>query len=665
MLSTGSSHSFTGVYEFGRLQTRLDISYVRGWVKTRSAQKTYSYVERGILPVIGPCECLPRKQPSLFGVKHLLMPILVKVFGCRASHGRASYDDSLAVHRCVFIEEIFREIVEFAYRIPDVEVGRRTVASLNLTCRAFHPVGEEILWSHLLSLRPLIKCFPKDTWKERTEKGFYDQLKITLTRPSRPSEWNHFRTKAAHVKALYLGILPTYPILAHESWSVFAAAISEVHSPPCILPNLEKLRWGHTPLDYINLFTGPRLRDVRLLYVPASTFDPILRSFVTGCPSLEHINVKLNQFGHQAFTPDFVPAISKLEGLKSIQIDSDIPTSTEAILHLAQRNNLHVAEFFCPNDGHFSTPLLSAGTPRFTTLRTLYVRAKVLDDSTAALLRSISSPALQEVTFSTAVDTSDFEISNHLDILCNLPGRDTLTTISLSFPWSQMVLWDEPPNDDNSRHSSALQTLRPLLECHNLVNLEIQSDSLKVDHATIEAIAIALPKLEILYLTPVYPVPNRISRVTLDGILPLFEHCRNLRYLGLAVDARCPIRPENFTRQMPSSGLVAFNVADSVIIKTAANSVAAFLSMLFTRLDIRIYHEIPQVIHQGTRDTESERLEKLHWQTWQDVERSCRSSIAARTESASVHQTFADPSTIGLQESSRSCVSKIKHLLRS
>ncbi|OBZ66180.1 hypothetical protein A0H81_13827 [Grifola frondosa] len=365
------------------------------------------------------------------------------------------------------------------------------------------------------------------------------------------------------------------------------------------MPNLEKLQWGHTALDYINLFTGPRLRDVRLLYVPSSTFDPILRSFVTGCPSLERINVKLNQFGHQAFTPDFVPTISKLKGLKSIQIDTDIPITTEAILHLAQRNDLHVAEFFCPDDGRFGIPLLSAGTPRFTSLRTLYVKAKVLDYSTAALLQSISSPALQEVTFSTAADTSDFEIFNHLDILCNLPGRDTLTTINIRFPWCQMVPWDQPLDHDKPHHLSALETLRPLLECHNLINLEIRSDSLKVDHATIEAIAIALPKLESLYLLPVYSVPNRISRVTLDGVLPLFEHCHNLRYLGLAVDARCPIPPEKIPRKMPSSALVAFNVADSVVIKTAAKSVAAFLSTIFTRLDIHIYYEIPQVVHCG------------------------------------------------------------------
>jgi hypothetical protein len=66
---------------------------------------------------------------------------------------------STTVHPCLLVSEIlvniFAEVNE-----RDEEEAARTLAALCRTCRAFREPAMKVLWAHLGTLVPLIRCIP-------------------------------------------------------------------------------------------------------------------------------------------------------------------------------------------------------------------------------------------------------------------------------------------------------------------------------------------------------------------------------------------------------------------------------------------------------------------------------------------------------------------------
>ncbi|KAH9945517.1 hypothetical protein B0H21DRAFT_744749 [Amylocystis lapponica] len=105
------------------------------------------------------------------------------------------------MHRCLHVTEIARNVSEQAFNNVDDRYRTKTVASLSETCRKFHLVAREFLWSRLSSLGPLIKCMPDDIWKEASTdvrlEASVDLINIPL-----PSDWQRFQLYAGFVKLL-------------------------------------------------------------------------------------------------------------------------------------------------------------------------------------------------------------------------------------------------------------------------------------------------------------------------------------------------------------------------------------------------------------------------------------------------------------------------------
>lgn len=66
---------------------------------------------------------------------------------------------STSMHPCLLVSEIlvniFAEVNE-----RDEEEAARTLAALCRTCRAFREPAMKVLWAHLGTLVPLIRCIP-------------------------------------------------------------------------------------------------------------------------------------------------------------------------------------------------------------------------------------------------------------------------------------------------------------------------------------------------------------------------------------------------------------------------------------------------------------------------------------------------------------------------
>lgn len=89
------------------------------------------------------------------------------------------------MHRCLEVQELFREIVEYVLEEPSTAqhgVDRRSVANVALACRAFYGGATDVLWSKLDDLFPLIKCMSKDLWEEEVVREEFGGPRHTLVR---------------------------------------------------------------------------------------------------------------------------------------------------------------------------------------------------------------------------------------------------------------------------------------------------------------------------------------------------------------------------------------------------------------------------------------------------------------------------------------------------
>lgn len=87
------------------------------------------------------------------------------------------------MHRCLEVQELFQEIVEYVLEEPStVQPGddRKSVANVALACRAFYGGATDVLWSNLDNLFPLIKCMPKDLWEEEVVREEFGGPRHTL-----------------------------------------------------------------------------------------------------------------------------------------------------------------------------------------------------------------------------------------------------------------------------------------------------------------------------------------------------------------------------------------------------------------------------------------------------------------------------------------------------
>lgn len=90
---------------------------------------------------------------------------------------RPTRSPATSIHRCFLISEIFCLILEFIQQSDepseegecreDRTLGKRSLASVARTCRAFSVPALDLLWMRLDSLDPLIKVLPSRIWAKK------------------------------------------------------------------------------------------------------------------------------------------------------------------------------------------------------------------------------------------------------------------------------------------------------------------------------------------------------------------------------------------------------------------------------------------------------------------------------------------------------------------
>ncbi|KAI0801524.1 hypothetical protein C8Q74DRAFT_498797 [Fomes fomentarius] len=512
---------------------------------------------------------------------------------------------SAIIRRCLDCPYILKSICLQAYEGGYDPDCRAAVGALNATCRAFHRVASNVLWSRIFSLRPLVKCLPSDVWVEEVVEvdvtATPSRSAIAITRPPDPADWERFVANAASVTSFRrFGLGPD---IDDDAWCTLCLYR---HGPAPFLPNLQELVWEESDADVFEYgwqLLGPKLKTVHIGQPPSDTLLlPILRSLHVKCPQLRNLSVQCRS-AVGPIDPAVSRAITQLQHLETI--DLMLPLFDDALLHLATLPNLSVAKIFLPRNTELDARLATTTSPIFPSLTVLHLSVIRLEPHLAALVDSIASTQLSEVRLCAAHDPPKDELRAFLAALARSPSHETLTSIQLSFPLPSgiplMRSLNAVPPLDHPECLLDITAFQPLFSCPELTELDVTSFFLHPDDAFVRTLATACPRLQSLRLAPPY-YAGRLSEVTLDGLLPLFRLCPDLTDLTLPLNATLPPPRRSLATSSPGeninanvnadirhgwqSQLVMLDVGDSPI--RAPEDVAAFLSAFCTHPDFEI-----------------------------------------------------------------------------
>ncbi|KAK6996391.1 hypothetical protein R3P38DRAFT_3627928 [Favolaschia claudopus] len=467
------------------------------------------------------------------------------------------------MHRCLLIPELLRLILENAtepeegYPGPLLPLDRplppRAFAlwrpatkplSLALTCRAFLEPALDIIWHG-------IPCV--------------DVFEGCLTSLDSPPNWERFRYYARRVREFGVRGGANHSVDCPNPL-ILSILINEDSTGP-ILPNVSMLIVQcREILAAIHRFVTPKLREMHLYETKSSSF----RGACTASSSVISITDCI-------FSAEEIISLSNaMQGFTGL-----------LQAHLQPKNDLH-----WPSEliRHFSThlPLQSISMPLgltppapsrgFPFLRSFYFDFPDTD-SFLRQLDCITSTDLSKLS----ADIKSYVIGQSPMQLVLSTARDRLiSALSAEVDFHELPsrTWTGGPDDER------ITSLEPLFDLHNLTSLRLRINRLvDIDDAMIQTMAHAWPKLRELSLNHYFRGAS--SCPTLQGLLPLAIHCRELESCSLAVNVDAISLDYNYFKDRARRCVNAvqqlefFGVTGPV---RDPHIVAAFLSDVFPKL---------------------------------------------------------------------------------
>ncbi|KAH9851794.1 hypothetical protein C2E23DRAFT_829196 [Lenzites betulinus] len=437
----------------------------------------------------------------------------------------AQDDGTSAVTRCLRVPELQHIICDMIRSYLD---GLPTLAALACTARVFSEVALDTLWNTQSSLVPLIKCFPANVWEETQDDddGF---RAVTLKAEPNVDDWTRVKLYASRIRVIHLGAPPP-GLLRYTGKMMGDAAIvlrKSLGSFP-LLPNLQLLKWGQVlvneaqDLALLQLLLSPSLSLVDVVMkewsnesaqAVAFTLSEYrksatqLRSVTFSLPPCATIEAAVRDLGyHQQslhnMPPEFVAHLSESHSLQRVSIKVDRETTIQ-ILEKARATN---GSFF-PSLRHIS---LHIETLKLCEEWLEAVRSPMLDSLALVIDEPAPATALQSF-FEGLVQRRLHSGSVHKLRFVSTKAASRMST----------------------KHHITPTTLESLLQL-DLTTLQLEPGApIDVDNAFIERAACAWPNLRTLELGAELRRYNASPRVTLEGLLPLAEHCINLTALAL------------------------------------------------------------------------------------------------------------------------------------
>ncbi|KJA28766.1 hypothetical protein HYPSUDRAFT_618573 [Hypholoma sublateritium FD-334 SS-4] len=367
----------------------------------------------------------------------------------------------------------------------------------------------------------------------RSEEGY------VFERSPRPTDWSRFEKYASHVRWLeYHG-----PNLNQDAFDEIARTRRQLD----IFPNLQTILWGfpfQTNLLCLFMHSGVKKLGLYVMDCPSET---LFEEIVDRMPNLTDLDIR------SAFTVRIVEdlvtlLLQQLPNLRRIELPHFcyIARIFEVLSRLQLLCTIEFIDRGESQDIEPFKPTIAEGA--FLNLHNLSADLKF--DDIVAWLQSPSAPsALTYINVtSTLVEMPDsvrrlaFAASKRCQELNRLRLGSALDYAVENFA-------DTGDNGCNI----TLEILKPLFKLPYLTSFVIDHQyPLLITQQDIESLASSCPAIEILELC-IAPAFCMESTLTLEALIPLAQHCTQLKSLGLFVDAsRVPeaspeIPPKPFT----------------------------------------------------------------------------------------------------------------------
>ncbi|KAJ7134052.1 hypothetical protein C8R43DRAFT_956360 [Mycena crocata] len=478
------------------------------------------------------------------------------------------------MHRALRIPELVAMICAHIFQYPEsfdpmyLHGSLPSLYAFGRTCKLFLGPSLDIMWSRQYGLQHFIDCMPSGIWEEPLipVHGFH------LIRPITPSDWER---PSIYTPRMRQFVVTTNDFRVLDILGLFLPGTY-------LFANLDTIRClRHSILlPHIRLLLGPKIHTIVLDLGEGVSDLSVLPVLTQRYPTLRDVRVKINFIR----TPTYrqLQSVSLFaRGLTHIEYLTLDIVDAAAFRHLGQLATLKslttglavpAGQIMACDDTIGPFPALR--TLRFTETTTEIAAAYIAltyGCSLTILEIDIRTPstAAQTATLYTALATNCTPSALELLLVENSPTYFG-------------------PRDDAETYVVSTTTLRTLYCFANLTNLSLQSPvGFELDNAATMELAQAWPRLQFCGLKPDTGVQDHASGIPLVALRAFAQHCPDLIYLSLTLDATLVPTPlpigTPHVRPIQQK-LIHLDVGRSPASEPDAASVAGYLSGLFPRL---------------------------------------------------------------------------------
>ncbi|KAG1878651.1 hypothetical protein C8R48DRAFT_648581 [Suillus tomentosus] len=495
------------------------------------------------------------------------------------------------MHRLFLVHELLVIICEHLYDEDDIpNASKEALARLARTCKAFHAVALNALWSNLDGVAPLIQCLSTEVTRLYWRLPLGTAV-VGIERAPRKAEWDIIQGYASRVQRLRV-LNPLRPV---EPSVIFTLSRPPTGTSP-LFPNLRSLVWNDSrpqTMGFLQTLCGPLLTSLKFdcSSIGTARWDAaasaIWNAIPTTCPAVKVITLPPGP--PSPLIPNMLRTWNHLEEVTCGEIDIVI------FRHLAKQTYLRKLAFTLSQS--ISQDLTDHPlSPRtFSRLRELEVHAPKLP----SLIDFMQKLEIHPICIRGRVDAgpTPCDMRVFFAFLTEHYVGVKLQNISLqSLPGIRMLSVAQPPllsptgnrvNGQPSHTGIHGSNFMPLTQFGSIDTLVIDVNcSVHLTDEDLASLAAAWPQLRILSINKMHGWVVK-SDITQIGLLEMLRCCPKLQTLCIAIDT------DTFTEvplDRPGGGVQNMNIrtlafADSVIQLHATTVVAAFLSDIFPRLN--------------------------------------------------------------------------------
>ncbi|KAK7039638.1 hypothetical protein R3P38DRAFT_3181404 [Favolaschia claudopus] len=485
------------------------------------------------------------------------------------------------MHRVLRIAEIVSLISQ--------EIDFSSLPSFARVCKTFTDPALDVLWSEQEDLANILRCMPAGIWNESPEDSDSDSededgTTWTLNRPVARSDWDRSLYYAHRVKFFQYNDGPSSPRYPNPCTPKFLDCLHLCFPDPCIFPNLQTLHWhferGLT-FAHIRLFLGPCLHTLSVAVLQSIAHLSFLPFLAAACPLLKVVGVECSdELDGRNSVSSLISGLCHLESVNLPYLNNS------ALEHIARLPRLRSLTLLDQRPLDPFPPTVFLNIILFTRLSKLNIHGDGVSSIVPLLTLMVHAPLVNiDVTIPT--DSPAVAFAQCYSALAHhcLRSHSSLKVLNCSRPMTPSAT---PTNTTIANHVVTGSQFSPLLSFSNVTAVHLSAPvGFDLDDITVANLATAWPRLrQLCIFSDVFVNPP--SRITLNGLLAIAQHCRHLVSLTLPIDAslapRWPQPRDHKTggKRIRQNSLRRWQVERSPISNPLL--VASFLSSVFPGL---------------------------------------------------------------------------------